>query len=126
MLPSFQRRSLYALVFLLLAIFTSLLMIVQPVQAVSLQSGPQKIVGKMVAHVLTPAIDQDVQQVLLNMHQNGYNPNAVTNGVTTGGLYINWQMDNPSNVNAGQANNTIHDFQTDLYYVNAIAEYKWI
>ncbi len=123
---SFQRWNLYTLVFSILAIFTSLLMIVQPVQAVSLQSGPQKIAGKMVTNVLTPAIDQDVQQVLLNMHQNGYNPNAVTSGVTTGGLYINWQMDNPSNVNAGQANNTIHDFQTDLYYVNAIAEYKWL
>ena len=47
----------------------------------------------------------------------------------TGGLYVNWQMDNPRHTNAlkegiDSATAGKHDPQTDLYYLNALAEFK--
>ncbi len=74
------------------------------------------------AGVPAPAIDQLVQQVLLNIRANGWNPYATTHNQVTGGLYINWEMTNPSNTNVG-ATPTSHDPQVDLYYLNALAEY---
>lgn len=72
--------------------------------------------------VRSPAIDQVIQQVLLNIRTNGWNPLAQSHGQTVGGLYINWQMDNPSNRNAG-ATPVSNDPQVVLYYLNALAEY---
>ncbi len=71
------------------------------------------------------ALDTQVQQVLTNMSQHAWNPAAQTNGQTTGGLYINWKMDDPLQTNAGNTP-TSHDPLVDLAYVNALAEYKTI
>ena len=99
--------------------------------------------GHAKKRTLTPSIDQVSQQVLLNMHLNGWNPNAQYRGVTTGGLFVNWNMLNPQQTNllgSGSQNpsgcnalplppgcpnpQTVQDPQTALYYLNALAEYK--
>jgi hypothetical protein len=77
---------------------------------------------------LSPAIDTVASQVLTNMHLHAWNPNAMTKGVVTGGLYINWKMSNPSitNVtNPGADGNPQHDHdpQVDLLYLTALSEY---
>ncbi len=91
---------------------------------------------------LSPSIDQVSQQVLLNMHLNGWNPNAQFRSITTGGLFVNWNMLNPQQTNilgSGSQNppgcnttplppdcpnpQTVQDPQTALYYLNALAEY---
>ncbi|GCE12617.1 hypothetical protein KTT_24760 [Tengunoibacter tsumagoiensis] len=78
---------------------------------------------------LSPVIDQLTQQVLLNIREHGWNASAMDHGQTTGGLYINWKMDDPSQTNAlktgsdGETSGS-HDPQVELYYLNALAEYK--
>ncbi|MDQ2715394.1 MAG: AGE family epimerase/isomerase [Chloroflexota bacterium] len=74
-------------------------------------------------------IDALVDQVLTNMHQHAWNPRAMTKGLVTGGLFINWKMSDPSITNAtrpgptGDAQND-HDPQVDLLYLTALAEYR--
>lgn len=87
--------------------------------------------GKHKDGELNHTIDQISQQVLLNISVNGFNPNAKTKSLTTGGLYINWMMNNPTQINKVNPNTnddppTSHDIQTDLYYLNALAEYKFL
>ncbi|MBA2679810.1 MAG: hypothetical protein H0U76_15615 [Ktedonobacteraceae bacterium] len=91
---------------------------------------------------LSPAIDRVSQQVLLNMHLNGWNPNARFRGITTGGLFVNWNMLDPrqtNNLGSGAQNpvgcdvtplppncpnpQTVQDPQTALYYLEDLAEY---
>lgn len=77
---------------------------------------------------LSPTIDTLAAQVLTNMHLHSWNPNAMTRGVVTGGLFINWKMDNPSVTNAvtaGSDGNSQHnhDPQVDLLYLMSLAEY---
>ncbi|GLV55072.1 hypothetical protein KDH_19190 [Dictyobacter sp. S3.2.2.5] len=87
--------------------------------------------GKLKSGGLDQAIDQVAQQVLLNISVNGFNPNAKTKSLTTGGLYVNWMMNNPTQINKVNPNTnddppTSHDIQTDLFYLNALAEYKFL
>ena len=77
---------------------------------------------------LSPAIDTVVQQVLMNLHLHAYNRRAMTHGKVTGGLYINWKMDDPSITNAVQPGpngdtQTNHDPQVDLFYLASLADY---
>lgn len=73
-------------------------------------------------------IDTVAAQVLTNMHEHSWNPNAMTHGSITGGLFINWKMSNPTITNAvrpgpdGNAQHN-HDPQVDLFYLQALAEY---
>ncbi|GHO83721.1 D-glucuronyl C5-epimerase family protein [Dictyobacter formicarum] len=81
--------------------------------------------------MLDPGIDQVTREVLLNITANGFNPNAKTKSLTTGGLYINWMMNDPTQINRVNPNTnnnppTSHDIQTDLFYLNALAEYKYL
>lgn len=74
-------------------------------------------------------IDQVSAQVLDNMHQHAWNPQARTRNVVTGGLFINWKMDNPSLTNAVRAGadgnpQHNHDPQVDLLYLISLAEYQ--
>ena len=74
-------------------------------------------------------INAIAQQVLDNMHLHAYNPQAMTGGQITGGLFINWKMSDPSVVNVtrpGADGTTIHDHdpQVDLLYLTALAEYQ--
>ncbi len=76
-----------------------------------------------------PAIDTIVRQVLTNMHLHAWNPSAMTHGVVTGGLFINWRMDDPALTNAtrpGPDGNAQHDHdpQVDLLYLTSLAEYQ--
>jgi len=77
---------------------------------------------------LSPTIDAEAAQVLTNMHLHSWNPNAMTRGKVTGGLFINWKMDNPTVTNAvtagsdGNAQHN-HDPQVDLLYLMSLAEY---
>lgn len=69
------------------------------------------------------------QQVLTNMHLYSWNPNAMTGGMTTGGLVINWKMDDPAVINMvrpGPDGNPLHnhDPQVDLLYLMALADYS--
>lgn len=77
---------------------------------------------------LSPTIDTLTRQVLTNMHLHAWNPNAKTRGVVTGGLYINWKMDDPSITNAvgagpSDATQGNHDPQVDLFYLVSLADY---
>ncbi|GAC1357400.1 MAG: hypothetical protein NVS2B12_01760 [Ktedonobacteraceae bacterium] len=77
---------------------------------------------------LSPTIDKVAQQVLDNISQHGWNMKAQTHGQVTGGLFINWKMDDPNQTNALKAgDNEVtagnHDPQVDLLYLNALAEY---
>lgn len=70
-----------------------------------------------------------VDQVLMNMHLHAWNPKAMIKNKVTGGLFINWQMDNPSITNAtkrgrGEATASLHDPQVDLLYLTDLVEYK--
>ena len=90
-----------------------------------IQKRPTRVVTQ------SPAIDTVVTQVLTNMHQHAWNPNAMIRGVVTGGLFINWKMDDPSITNAvrpGPDGNPQHnhDTQVDLLYLAALAEYQQI
>jgi hypothetical protein len=78
---------------------------------------------------LSPMIDTISQQVLDNIEEHGWNANAEMKGKVTGGLFINWEMNNPSRTNAlnegiGDATAAMHDPQVDLFYLNALAEYQ--
>lgn len=80
---------------------------------------------------LSPTIENITTQVLLNMHLHSWNPHAMTHKVVTGGLYINWEMSNPSVTNAvtpGSDGNPQHnhDPQVDLWYLAALADYHHI
>jgi len=109
------------------------------ITGISAQAAPGRVHR---GNSLVPAIDQVSQQVLLNMHVNGWNPNAQFRGVTTGGVFVNWNMFNPGQTNLlgiGDQNpagcnilplpancpnpQTIQDPQTALYYLNALTEY---
>jgi hypothetical protein len=77
---------------------------------------------------LSPMIDKVAQQVLSNISQHGWNTQAKTHGKVTGGLFINWKMNDPSQTNAlktgdDEATAGNHDPQVDLLYLNALAEY---
>ncbi len=77
---------------------------------------------------LSPTIDGITQQVIQNISAHGWNPSAQIHGKVSGGLYINWQMNNPSHTNAlKQGSDDVtsgsHDPQVDLFYLNALAEY---
>lgn len=77
----------------------------------------------------TPELGQLARNVLQNIRQHGWNLHAETKGQVTGGLYINWQMDDPRQTNAIKLNRnaataTKHDPQVDLYYLNALAQYQ--
>jgi hypothetical protein len=72
--------------------------------------------------------DTLVEQVLSNMHLHAWNPQAMTKGVVTGGLYINWKMDDPAQTNRVRpgpdgSTQSDHDPQVDLLYLTALAEY---
>lgn len=74
-------------------------------------------------------IDTLTAQILTNMHLHAWNPNAMTKGVVTGGLYINWKMDNPSITNVTEPGSDgnpqhNHDPQVDLLYLTALSEYR--
>jgi len=90
------------------------------------QTPPATLSGN--AH-FTP-IDVVAQQVLMNIHEHGWNPRAVTHGTTvTGGLFTNWKMDNPSVTNAmglGPSDETQsrHDPQVDLLYLTSLTDYR--
>lgn len=78
--------------------------------------------------VPSSSIDMLVQQVLNNMHLHAWNTQAMTHEVTTGGLYINWRMDDPTDTNATQPGSDgdvqhNHDPQVDLLYLTALVEY---
>jgi hypothetical protein len=80
---------------------------------------------------LSPVVDMIVRQVLTNMHLHAWNPQAMSRGVVTGGLFINWKMSDPTSTNAvrpGPDGNPQHnhDPQVDLYYLTALAEYHLI
>ncbi len=84
--------------------------------------------GAFKAGTLSPTIDTVVQQVLMNMHLHAYNPRAMTHDKVTGGLYINWKMDNPSITNVTRPGpngdpQTNHDPQVDLFYLASLADY---
>src|SRR5260370_1047518 len=64
-----------------------------PTPLPTLQTAPSQI------GTLSPAIDTIAQQVLTNIHLHGWNPNAVTHGKVTGGLYTNWVMNDPAITN---------------------------
>lgn len=85
--------------------------------------------GQVKVGSVSPAITNVAQQVLQNIRQHGWNPAAQTHGQTTGGLFINWKMDNPSmtnNVRVGSSGTTTtdHDPQVDLLYLNALVLYQ--
>jgi hypothetical protein len=107
-----------------------------------ISSSTQAISAHSQKHALSPSIDQVSQQVLLNMHLNGWNPDAQFRGITTGGLFVNWNMLNPQQTNmlgSGSQNpsgcntpplppncpnpQTVQDPQTNLSYLNDLAEY---
>jgi hypothetical protein len=97
-----------------------------PTTQVNVVASPQTI--QVSIGQLSPTIDRVAQQVLDNISQHGWNPQAQTHGKVTGGLFINWQMDNPNQTNALKAGSDgetagSHDPQVDLYYLNALAEY---
>jgi len=98
---------------------------VRPVQsAPSVQASQERIVP-------ISAIDAVASQVLANMHLHAWNPAAMTHGATTGGLYINWKMDDPAIANVtspGPDGNALHDHdpQVDLLYLTALTEYRQI
>lgn len=75
-------------------------------------------------------IDVVAQQVLMNIHEHGWNPRAVTHGTTvTGGLFTNWKMDNPSVTNAmglgpSDATQSRHDPQVDLLDLTSLTDYR--
>ena len=73
-------------------------------------------------------IDTISSQILTNMHLHAWNPQAMTKGVVTAGLYINWKMNDTAvtNVtNAGPDGNSQHDHdpQVDLFYLTALSQY---
>ncbi|HVB72859.1 MAG TPA: hypothetical protein VNE38_04820 [Ktedonobacteraceae bacterium] len=73
-------------------------------------------------------IDQLTQAVLQNMHLHSWNTLAMSKNVVTGGLYINWKMNDPSVTNAvrpGPDGNPQHnhDPQVDLFYLTSLVEY---
>src|SRR5947209_20541114 len=49
-------------------------------------------------------IDTVADQVLHNMQLHSWNPNARTHNKVTGGLFINWKMDNPQVTNTVRPN----------------------
>lgn len=65
----------------------------------------------------------------MNMHEHGWNPDAATHGEVTGGVFINWKMDDPSvtnalGVGASEETQANHDPQVDLFYLMALADYQ--
>jgi len=91
----------------------------------TIQSNPTKVVS------ISSATDTLAAQVLMNMHLHAWNPAAMTRGVVTGGLFINWEMNDPARTNAvrpGPDGNPLHnhDPQVDLLYLMAQAEYHQI
>jgi hypothetical protein len=91
--------------------------------------------GAVMASLLPPArgeaisLDTLVAQVLSNIHLHGWNPEAMTHGVRTGGLFINWNMADPSRVNVvrpGPSGATLssHDPQVDLLYLTVLSEHQ--
>ncbi len=78
---------------------------------------------------LVPAIDMTAKMVLDNMHQHAWNPGAMSRGAVTGGLFINWKMDDPSKTNiqspgVDKIASGEHDPQVDLLYLTALAEHS--
>lgn len=84
--------------------------------------------GLIQVGTLSPKIDAVTAQVLTNMHLHSWNPNAMTRGEVTGGLFINWKMNDPTITNAVTAGadgnpQHNHDPQVDLLYLMSLAEY---
>ena len=127
-------------------LFCSLVLITSVLLSYTMTGGSiQAAPGRSQQHslyTLSPSIDQVAQQVLLNIHLNGWNPDAQFRSVTTGGLFVNWNMLNPQQTNAlgsGSQNpsgcnttpvppncpdpQTVQDPQTALYYLDDLAEY---
>lgn len=78
---------------------------------------------------LVPAINVTTKMVLDNMQRNAWNPGALSRGIVTGGLFINWKMDDPSQTNiqspgVDKIASGEHDPQVDLLYLTALAEYS--
>lgn len=77
--------------------------------------------GTTIASNPSAQIDTIVQQVFKNVHENGWNPQ-------TGGLFTNWQMNDPSITNNLSATDDPsdalkHDPQVDLFYLMSLADY---
>ena len=127
----FTRRKLFCFVTFIVSVLLSYTTTGYSTQVASAQK-----------QTLSPSIDEISQQVLLNMHLNGWNPNAQFRGVTTGGLFVNWNMLDPQQTNilgSGFQNpsgcnttplppncpnpQTVQDPQTALYYLDDLAEY---
>jgi hypothetical protein len=84
-------------------------------------------VVSVVPPVTSTSIDTLVRQVLTNMHLHAWNAQAMTHGVKTGGLFLNWNMADPALVNMigpGQEDLKAHDPQVDLLYLTALTEYR--
>lgn len=92
-------------------------------------TGTTQTTPNLVAH--SPTIDTIAQQVLVNMHLHAWNGRASTHGQVTGGLFINWKMDDPSTTNAlkdgpSDATQSSHDPQVDLFYLSALVDYHLV
>lgn len=128
-LPGFTRKKIMLIFPVLLIALTGCWPFTQnsspsstPTPLPTLQTGPSQI------GTLSPAIDTIAQQVLTNIHLHGWNPNAVTHGKVTGGLYTNWVMNDPAitnNLGVGPSDQTQskHDIQVDLFYLVSLADY---
>ncbi|HCI80291.1 MAG TPA: hypothetical protein DHW02_11445 [Ktedonobacter sp.] len=92
-------------------------------------ASPPHPISRHISPHVTGTVDTLVDQVLTNMHQHAWNPQAKIKNKVTGGLFINWQMDNPSITNAtkqgrGAATASLHDPQVDLLYLTDLVEYQ--
>ncbi|MBX5449910.1 hypothetical protein [Thermogemmatispora sp.] len=70
-----------------------------------------------------------IDQVLENMHEHAWNAQAMTRGLRTGGLFINWKMTDPRRINAvhpdaQKGRQEKHDPQVDLLYLSALSAYQ--
>ena len=128
MMRSLLLRFVRAVLMLLLVLSTACTSSLDSPKAVSIPSPHATLSESMKASELFPIIDSIAQQVLVNMHKHAWNAGAMTHGVATGGLYINWKMDDPSVTNAVRAGTDgnpqhNHDPQVDLLYLTALVEY---
>ena len=93
------------------------------------QIPPAKKNQVAVLAVSSSTIDTVAEQVLQNMQLHSWNPDARTHNKVTGGLFINWKMDNPKVTNTVRPNadgnpQHNHDPQVDLLYLISLAQYR--
>lgn len=122
------RRTLLLYSILCLMVLTLLLTACGPSGSSSSTTPTPSSVANAATRVVSTGIDQLAQNVLENMHEHAWNPQAMTGDKVTGGLYINWKMSDPSitnDVRPGPDGNPQHnhDPQVDLFYLTALAEY---